>query len=341
MVTSSTEEISSTMVRQPIPIGVRIFDEIKRKRLEQTIRMFNKLKGDIWQLTPAGDAQVVIFSPEEAGGEVFLKSALDNNKIHPVIYAKKNNSTCPWFIDQAGGSLACMNTLADVFRSINKKKHKSTESSAENKSNDINPFINRIKSLTRSQIVYKNLLSIYVNVDSEEVCIEKPQLNSIALDKLRKVFETIGIGNIEVREISSSEFEEGKAKSSIADLSLSNFFWEMAINDKQASLFDETKASKYKLERWPNFTRLQHKYEHVVLAAFFRRFAADIDTASAKTGIPAEVVVSFLNATHLLGIEVIADENSISFTKEANLTPKAPKTVMQKVLGTLFKEKIH
>lgn len=338
---NSSESSSRTeMSGEPIGLGIRIFDEIQRKRLEQTVKMYNKLKGKIWKVVPASEAQVVIFSVDEPGGEIFLKFAMKNLKVLPVVYAKNNKSDCPWFIDQAGGSLSCMNTLSEIYNVLSSQQKSEKEIKPPTKRNGIERFVKSVQEEDYLHISYKSLLSLYINSKTKEICIEKPQLASIALDKLSKVFDTIGTANLEIKKTSLKDFDKSKKLCSLSGVPLDSFMWEISINDSNNKLLDKIKSTKFKLDRWPNFTRLSHKYEHVVIAAFFRRFAADIVTAASKTGSSVDDITKFLNASYLLGIKVEADNDVVGFSGDMNLNPKAPKTFMQKVLDKIFTEAI-
>lgn len=77
--------------------------------------------------------------------------------------------------------------------------------------------------------------------------------------------------------------------------------WEAVLNTSGGHLLNGLSANhSYRLRRWPDFKKLDHKPIHVRLTVFLSKRGGSIDGLSRVSGIPADRVIDFVNACHAL-----------------------------------------
>lgn len=77
--------------------------------------------------------------------------------------------------------------------------------------------------------------------------------------------------------------------------------WAAVLDTSRGHLLSELSANHtYRLRRWPDFKKLDHKPIHVRLTVFLSKRGGDINGLSRLSGIPVDRVIDFVNACHAL-----------------------------------------
>lgn len=317
-----------------IKICVRLLDNVQRKRLEQNIHMHNKGKNDTWDLVAAAEAEVIIFSIDEPGGEIFLKSCLKQTKITPVLFSTENRTDCPWFIDKSTDSVECMDVLSNVHKAL--VKSKPNESSATNLSPSA--FENLTAFITDNEYVhlsYKNFLSIYFDKIDNKIYVENPATKKISYSKLARAIHTVKPEFLTLTALSKVEFK-GITKNILDYLLLKKFLWEFTIMCPEQKLLNSITGTRFKLKSWPPFSSFSHSYSHVLTAAFLKKYIANVATVTTSIDVSEQSVINVINAAHITN--GLIDETCENFGKQytVNLQPKTSKSMVKNILGKIL-----
>lgn len=77
--------------------------------------------------------------------------------------------------------------------------------------------------------------------------------------------------------------------------------WEAVLDHSDGKLMNGLSPNQaYRLRRWPDFKKLDHKPIHVRLTVFLSKRGGDINALARLSGIPVERVIDFVNACHAL-----------------------------------------
>ena len=161
--------------------------------------------------------------------------------------------------------------------------------------------------------------------------VDKPGARFAAshpIDELAPMFRT-PVAQLRVERVD-------EASTSLAWKPLELLLWNGALMVSRHLLQGLDPDARYSLTRWPNFKSLRHGPEHYKMSAFMTRNpAATIDGIAAFTGVPADDVVAFLNATFACGL---LRQESASDTTTA---PRAGSSSGKKKLLSMIRSRLH
>lgn len=317
-----------------IKICVRLLDNVQRKRLEQNIHMHNKGKNETWDLVAAAEAEVIIFSIDEPGGEIFLKSCLKQTKITPVLFSTENHTDCPWFIDKSTDSVECMDVLSNVHRALTKSKPNELPSTDSSPSAFEN-FTTFIIENEYTHLSYKNFLSIYFDKPNNRIYVENPATTKISYSKLARAIHTVKPESLTLTALNEVEFK-GITRNTLDHLLLKKFLWEFTLMCPNQKLLSSITGTRFKLKTWPSFSSFSHSYSHVLTAAFLKKYIANVATVIASIDVPEQSVISVINAAYITND--LIDETCDNFGKQytVNLQPKTSKSMVKNILGKIL-----
>jgi hypothetical protein len=331
--------LASEQTGPELKISVRLFDDVERKRVEQNIRIYNKKNGDVWQLSPANEAQVIVFSLDEPGGELFFNSCQQTRKIIPVVYGTENHSDCAWHINPVKGAQSCLSVLSSLQTAL-AEKEKPTSYVEDISIKILENLITKIKMSPFSHIQYNSLLSIYVSNESNTITVTLPSISNLCLSNLSSLLSRIDIKDIKVNEINENDYRTN-AHTQHSLFPLDQFFWSLVTLHPNYGLFSQLEGRRFHIETWPPFTLLSHSYDHILIAALLKRYCVDLDTIFTRLNVPAEAVYTFINASMAMdNLSTPSDEIQINFSKATELIPKK-KTLMKKILNRLAKTEVE
>ncbi|MEM9102690.1 MAG: hypothetical protein AAGB12_10235 [Pseudomonadota bacterium] len=330
---SNTNNNNGNPNKKMITISVRLFDEIQRKRTEQAIKMFNKIKSNIWELRSAAEASVVIFSLEDPGGEHFLKSCRKNKELTPVVFGTMNDSDCPWFIDQSADSSACMKILSQIASTfIQDNSFIDPEESVAGYCMD--KIKRHVENNEYIRVDLHNNHYFYINRKRNQVYFDQPLHSALTLNDYVKKLQPLSLYNTRIKSITKSEFS--KASTNKRNHNFNCFLWELVFAQNSMSLLDGINHSRFKLKKWPLLTQVKHDYNIVILSAFLIRFSSDITTIIEKTKISKTEVLKFINAAFLTDILVEPNSELIGSRHPVNLSPKVNRSLAPRILKRIL-----
>lgn len=77
--------------------------------------------------------------------------------------------------------------------------------------------------------------------------------------------------------------------------------WQAVLNSSEGRLLDGlSERDTFRLLRWPDFKKLDHKPMHVKLSVFLSKRGGDIPTLTKLSGLDGDKIIDFVNACHAL-----------------------------------------
>ena len=132
--------------------------------------------------------------------------------------------------------------------------------------------------------------------------------------------------NVQIEEIDVDRLAEYTGGLTAHELDIP--LWEAVLDNSSGRLISGLSANQtYRLRRWPDFKKLDHKPIHVRLTVFLSKRGGDINALARLSGIPVDRVVDFVNACHAL--------HYLEIQKES-ITPPPPQSTISKSKMNLF-----
>lgn len=139
-------------------------------------------------------------------------------------------------------------------------------------------------------------------INSEHtVIIERSRRQYFGEENVNTVKELLLAENrsVQIEEIDMDRFAEYTVGLTAHELDIP--LWEAVLDSSCGQLISGLSTNQtYRLRRWPDFKKLEHKPIHVRLTVFLSKRGGDINALARLSGIPVERVIDFVNACHAL-----------------------------------------
>lgn len=337
---NSAAGFQDTVSALPIRVAIRLFDETHKKRFEQIFRINKKSLNGQWEISGAAEADVVIFDPGDPGGDILLKSSIQNRRKIAVIYSSHNNTDCPWFIRHDANFYSCIQVLNDIQGMLHGRTAGEKNDGCDQVENSGSTayVMQAIVHMPFPVFHYKDLLSLYCDKPGNRIVIHTPKATQgVTLEKVARVIGSVRQDQLRLEGSSAAACQTVSQQRNSMTVPFDTFCWEVMAIAGNRQLLPDIDAGLFKLRRWPDFTRWSHRYPQILVAAFLKRFAASLDTIQHKTGASREEIIALLNACFMTGL--LQEASAVGVATEKNLKPKAEKSLMKKILGSLFSRK--
>ncbi len=143
---------------------------------------------------------------------------------------------------------------------------------------------------------FKGLPPIYLEPQ------EKHYYSAMALDELAPLL-IAPRDDIEEEMLTEQELLKIVEKYKLKPLSIEPLLWFAALQCSQGRLLaDHVADVECGLIRWPNFSILPHRREHLALAVYMANHMDTLSEVVLETGVPLKTVIDFTNACQVSGL---------------------------------------
>ena len=109
--------------------------------------------------------------------------------------------------------------------------------------------------------------------------------------------------DIDEAVITEQELLQTAAKYKLKPLPIDPLLWFAALQCSQGRLLAGHAADVARgLIRWPNFSILPHRREHLTLAVYMANHMATLSEIVQETGVSLQTVIDFTNACQVIGL---------------------------------------